>query len=80
MAKELKMAKVLGVMLTIVGTLGTLGNIFLYLNSSAFLKYNPSDAVVGLRDVGLTTQSVFFAFLLICGILLLKFSTEPESK
>lgn len=74
------MAKVLGVMLTILGTIGSLGNIFLYLNSSVYLKYNPSDKVLGLHDVGLVTQSVFFGLLLLAGVLLLVNSTEPESK
>lgn len=74
------MAKVLGVMLTILGTIGSLGNIFIYLNSSAYLQYNPSDKVLGLHDVGIVTQSVFFGLLLLAGILILVNSTEPESK
>lgn len=74
------MAKVLGVMLTILGGLATLGNLFLYLNSSAFLPYNPSSPVLGLRDVGLSFQIVFFALVFLGGILLLKYSSEPESK
>lgn len=74
------MAKVLGVMLTIVGTLGCLGNLFLYLNSSAYLRYNPADNVKGLLDVGLAFQIVLFGILLLGGVLLVKYSTEPESK
>ncbi|MEZ4979182.1 MAG: hypothetical protein R2772_07775 [Chitinophagales bacterium] len=74
------MAKVLGVMLTILGTLGCLGNLFLYLNSSAYLRYNPADSVKGLLDVGLAFQIVLFGLLLLGGVLLVKYSTEPESK
>lgn len=74
------MAKVLGAILTILGTIGSLGNIFLYLNSSAHLKYNPADKVLGLLDVGLITQMIFFALLLLAGVLMLVNSVEPESK
>ncbi len=74
------MAKVLGAMLTLVGTLACLGNLFLYLNSSAHLPYNPADSVKGLLDVGLAAQTVFWAFILVAGILLLRFSTEPDVK
>jgi len=74
------MAKVLGTMLTILGTIGSLGNIFLYLNSSAYLEYNPADKVLGLHDVGLVTQIVFFGLLFIAGVTMLINSTEPESK
>ena len=74
------MAKVLGVNLKIVGTLASLGNIFLYLNSSANLPYNPADAPKGLLDVGLMAQCLFFGLVLLAGILLISKSTEPESK
>lgn len=74
------MAKVLGVILTILGTLGSLGNLFLYLNSSANLRYNPADSVKGLLDVGLAFPIVLFGLMLLAGVLMLKYSTEPESK
>lgn len=74
------MAKVLGVMLTIVGGLALLGNLFLYLNSSAFFTYNPADKVKGLLDVGLAFPFVLFGIIFLAGVSLLKFSTEPEVK
>jgi hypothetical protein len=74
------MAKVLGMMLSIVGGLATLGTIFLYLNSSAVLPYNPSDGYAGLLDTGLILKFVLFGFILLCGIALLRFSSEPEVK
>lgn len=74
------MAKVLGVMLTIVGGLAVLGNIFIYLNSSAHLVYNPADAPQGLLDVGLMLPFVLFGGMLLGGIALIKYSTEPELK
>ena len=74
------MAKVLGVMLTIVGGLATLGLIFRYLNSSAHLFYNPATPQSGLLDVGLAFPFVLFGLILLAGVLMLKFSTEPESK
>lgn len=74
------MAKVLGVILVIVGGLAVLGNIFLYLNSSAYLVYNPADAPQGLLDVNLMLPFILFGGMLLGGIALLKFSTEPELK
>lgn len=74
------MAKVLGAMLTLVGLLACLGNLFLYLNSSAHLPYNPADPAKGLLDVGIAAQTVFWALVLIAGIALLRFSTEPDVK
>lgn len=74
------MAKVMGVMMTIWGGLGSLGVLFLYLNSSAFLKYNPIDAKQGVLDVGLALPAVLFGLLLVAGIAMLKASSEPEVK
>lgn len=74
------MAKVLGVMLAIIGGLATLGKIFEYLNSSAHLVYNPADAPKGLLDVGLMLPFVLFGGMLLAGIVLIKYSTEPELK
>lgn len=74
------MAKVLGVILTILGGLASLGVFFLYMNSSAFLQYNPADAKQGLLDVGLMLPAVLFGLMLVAGIVILKTSTEPESK
>jgi hypothetical protein len=74
------MAKVLGVILTIIGGLAVLGNVFVYLNSSAHLSYNPADAPKGLLDVDLMLPFVLFGGMLLAGILLLKYSTEPELK
>ena len=74
------MAKVLGMMLTIVGGLAVLGTLFNYLNSSAYLVYNPADAPKGLLDVNLILPIVLFGGMLLAGIALLKYSTEPELK
>jgi len=74
------MAKVLGVMLSIVGGLAFLGTIFRYLNSSAYLSYNPATPKSGLLDVGLVFPFVLFGLMLLAGIVILKYSTEPESK
>lgn len=74
------MAKVLGVMLTIVGGLAFLGTFFVYLNSSAYLIYNPSTPKAGLLDVGLVFPFVLFGLILLAGVTMLKTSTEPESK
>lgn len=74
------MAKVLGVILSIVGGLAFLGTFFLYLNSSAVLPYNPADGFKGILDVGLALPFVLFGLILLAGTLLLKFSVEPDVK
>lgn len=74
------MAKVMGVMLTIWGGLASLGVLFLYLNSSAFLNYNPADKTQGLLDVGIMLPAVLFGLMFIAGVAILKSSSEPESK
>lgn len=75
-----KMAKVLGAILTIIGGLASLGVFFLYLNSSAVLPYNPADGTKGILDVGLALPFILFGLILLAGILMLKFSSEPEVK
>ena len=74
------MAKVLGAILTIVGGLAFLGVFFMYLNSSAVLPYNPADGMQGILDVGLALPFILFGLILLAGILMLKFSSEPEVK
>tara|TARA_B110000037_G_C17054535_1_gene479185 strand:- start:272 stop:496 length:225 start_codon:yes stop_codon:yes gene_type:complete len=74
------MAKVLGVILSIVGGLAFLGKFFVYLNSSVVLPYNPADGFKGLIDVDLSFSFVIFGFMLLCGLLLLKLSSEPNLK
>lgn len=74
------MAKVLGMMLSIVGGIAVLGTLFLYLNSSVVLPYNPADGFKGLIDVGLSLPFVLFGLMLLAGVLLLKLSHEPDVK
>lgn len=74
------MAKVLGVIMTIIGGFVTLFGTFVYMNSSAHLSYNPADASQGLLDVGLALPLVMGGLLLLAGILVLKNSTEPVLK
>lgn len=73
------MAKVLGVMLTILSSLALIGQIFLYQNSSAFLEYNPATPLAGIAEVGLALPIVMALFFFIAGVILLKTSTEPEN-
>lgn len=72
------MAKVLGVMMTILSFLALLGQLFLYQNSSAYLPYNPATPAAGLAEVGLALPIVMALFFFIAGVTLLKASTEPE--
>ncbi len=72
------MAKVLGAIFLILGFIGISINAFLYLNSSAFLPYNPAAPNYGLLDVGLLFPVVFFIIVFVVGYLLMFKSTEPE--
>jgi hypothetical protein len=74
------MAKVIGAILSIIGGLAFFGTIFNYMNSSAYLLYNPSDTPLGLLDVNLMLPFVLFGGMLLSGVALLKFSKEPELK
>lgn len=74
------MAKVLGVIMTILGGFVSLFSFFLYMNSSAYLQYNPADKSQGLLDVGLAFPIVMGGLLLLAGIVMLKTSSEPELK
>ena len=73
------MAKVLGAILTLAGTITSLMVLFLYLNSSAVLPYHPADGKGDLFSTGLALPVVVSAFILITGIVILAASTEPES-
>lgn len=72
------MAKVLGTILTIFGVFSSIFILFLYLNSSAVLPYNPADKSLGLLDLGLALPAVFAALLLIAGVSILKASYESN--
>lgn len=72
------MAKVLGVMMTILSSLALIGQIFLYQNSNAYLQYNPATPQSGFAEVGLMLPIVMALFFFIAGVTLLKTSTEPE--
>jgi len=74
------MAKVLGTIMTILGGLSSLFVLFLYMNSSAYLSYHPDDKSMGLLDVGLALPAVFATLILVAGIVILKTSSEPETK
>lgn len=73
------MAKVLGVMLTILSSLALIGQLFLYQNSSAYLQYNPATPLSGFAEVGLALPIVMTLFFFAAGVILLKTSSEPES-
>ncbi len=73
------MAKIIGMAMAIFSGLALLGQIFLYQNSSAYLRYNPLDKVLGLSDVGLILPIVVTSLVFIIGVILFKVSTEPES-
>jgi hypothetical protein len=72
------MAKVLGVMMTILSSVALLGLLFLYQNSNAHLKYNPADKVQGLVDVGLALPVAMGLVFFTAGLILLFASKEPE--
>lgn len=73
------MAKIIGMSIAIFSGLALLGQIFLYQNSSAYLQYNPLNKVQGLVDVGLILPVVFTSLFFVVGVVMYKFSTEPES-
>lgn len=72
------MAKVIGVMMTILSTIALLGQLFLYQNSNAYLTYHPAAEKAGLAEVGLALPIVMALFFFIAGVTILKTSTEPE--
>jgi hypothetical protein len=72
------MAKVLGTILTIFGGFSSLFVLFLYLNSSAVLPYNPADKPPGLLDLGLALPAVFAVLILVAGVTILKTSYESN--
>jgi len=73
------MAKVIGAMLTILSFGALIAQIFLVQNSNAYLEYNPADKAQGLVNVGLALPIVMTLIAFIAGVVILKFSTEPES-
>tara|TARA_B110000914_G_C15468282_1_gene449376 strand:+ start:924 stop:1148 length:225 start_codon:yes stop_codon:yes gene_type:complete len=72
------MAKIIGMSIAILSGLALLGQLFLYQNSSAYLRYNPADKVMGLADVGLILPVVMTSIFFVFGVLLFKVSVEPE--
>ena len=73
------MAKIIGMSIAIFTGALLLGQIFLYQNSSAYLHYNPADKLASLSTTGLLAPIVMTALFHIIGVVLYKFSTEPEN-
>lgn len=73
------MAKIIGMSIALFSGLALLGQIFLYQNSSAYLRYNPAERAGGLVDVGLNLPIVMTLIFFAIGVILYKVSTEPES-
>lgn len=73
------MAKVVGVILTILSSVALLGQLFLYLNTNAHLPYNPAAKAEGLIDAGLAVPLAIALIAFIAGVTILSASTEPES-
>ena len=65
--------------IAILSGLALLGQLFLYQNSSAYLRYNPADKVQGLADTGAILPLVMTSIFFVIGVLLYKVSVEPEN-
>jgi len=73
------MAKIIGMAMAIFSGLMLLGQLFLYQNTSAHLPYNPADKAMSLSTTGLLSPIVMTGLFFIIGVVLYKFSTEPEN-
>lgn len=74
------MSKVIGGIFTLIGFLCTLGVIFLYLNSSAFLNYNDPAKHLSFFETGLGVPAVLFGLMLTVGLVFMFASKEPNLK
>ncbi|MDW8273875.1 MAG: hypothetical protein RMJ53_06575 [Chitinophagales bacterium] len=74
------MAKVIGGIFTVVGTLWAIWIAFLWANSSNFLKYNDPARYKTYLETGLALPTLFAVLLLVIGLIFLIFSKEPNLK
>lgn len=72
------MSKVAGIIMALVGLVLTVYTFFLYMNSSAFLKYNPLDKTAHLSDFGLSLPLVVGLFLFTIGSTFLMVAQESN--
>lgn len=73
------MAKIIGISIAIFSGFALLGQLFLYQNSSAYLRYNPADKIQGLADTGAILPLVMTGIFFVIGVLMFKVSNEPEN-
>jgi len=74
------MSKVIGGIFAVVGTLASIGVIFLFLNSSAYLNYNDPAKHLSYFETGYAVPTVLFVLMAAAGYLFLFQSKEPNLK
>ena len=76
------MSKVIGGIFTVIGFILAAVNIFLYLNSSAYLEYNAVATTphLSLFETGLGAPAVITFLMLAIGLTFLFVSEEPRLK
>jgi hypothetical protein len=74
------MSKVIGGIFAVVGTLASIGVIFLFLNSSAYLNYNDPAKHLSYFETGYAVPTVLFVLMAAVGYLFLFQSKEPNLK
>lgn len=72
------MSKVMGIIMAILGFIVTVVTIFLTLNSSVYLRYNPATPPARLSDVGLVLPYMLGLGLFIAGVTFLLLAKEPN--
>jgi|GEM_PF-2541520 len=65
------MGKALGAILAIVGVFISLYIVFIYMNSSAVLQYNPDTPLSPTSSSGMIMPSIIAIFMVIIGVFLL---------
>jgi len=74
------MSKIIGGIFAVVGTLASIGVIFLFLNSSANLNYNDPAKHLSYFETGYGVPTLLFGLMTIVGYLFLFQSKEPNNK
>ncbi|HEY0261848.1 MAG TPA: hypothetical protein VGB95_02400 [Chitinophagales bacterium] len=74
------MSKVIGGIFTLIGFICTLGILFLYANSSAYLNYNDPAKHLSFFETGLGVPALLFGLMLTIGLLFMFVSKEPNLK
>lgn len=72
------MSKVAGIIMALVGLVLSVYTFFLYLNSTAFLKYNPADKTAHMSDFGLVMPMITGLFLFTLGTTFLLIAQESN--